>query len=112
MIRARLVLLCAALPALFMLVSCGGAKGGALAGLTPSGPTLPAFGSVRFEAVCSFQIQDVDWSTTGGSITPQFSSGRFFGHYVAPGAPGVYFVEATIQTDNGSYFANAMVVVQ
>jgi hypothetical protein len=67
---------------------------------------------VQFEAVCSFDILDVDWSTTGGSVTPLFSNGQYFGNYVAPSTAGVYMVKVTIQTDNGPYFANAMVVVQ
>jgi hypothetical protein len=67
---------------------------------------------VQFVAACSIEIIDVEWSADDGSLSPHVSNGSFFANYVAPSGTGVYFVEARIETHEGNYFANAMILVQ
>ena len=86
--------------------------GSKFAYIAPSGVTLQPSGSVQFVAACSIEIVGVEWSADDGSLSPAFSNGRFIANYVAPASPGVYFVEARIETDEGNYFANAMILVQ
>ena len=100
--------------AVLVLCGCGGTGGhgpGWNYGLVPNSADLPPNGAADFEAVSTLQILGVDWTARGGAVVPEHSNGRYYGHYVAPGTPGIYHLDARIETDSGDQTVSAMIVV-
>ncbi len=99
--------------AVLVLCGCGGTGGGDGLGygLTPNSADLPLSGGAVFEALSGREILGVQWTARGGAVVPERRRRRFLGHYVAPNAAGIYYLDARIQTAAGEQTVSAMIVV-
>jgi hypothetical protein len=99
--------------AVLVLCGCGGTGGGDGLGygLAPNSADLPPSGGAVFEAFSTEEILAVEWTARGGTVVQERRLHRFFGHYVAPSSPGIYHLDARIETDSGDQTVSAMIVV-